>query len=261
MHTLLATPMGSQTIPDPPDCDNTPEPCLEVTLTDHGRRYVLTAARHDDGRLTATLTASTPAGDIEGELCGDIDVPHLDGLARLLGAAARAAHAPQAAPAPAAAATMPPAGSAPAAPSPPAPRRGEPWTDEESTRLADRYCHGRDFAALGREFGRSPLAIQHQLARLGLTRRPALPRPVAPPTPAPKQTQGPTLEERRQTHSRSHEKWETAEKEQLAQRCAQGATAEEMSREFGRSKTAIESRLKAIGAQGPAADKARMADF
>lgn len=250
VHTLLATPVGSRTTPNPPESDNTPEPCLELAVTDHGRRYVLTATRRDDGRLSASLTASTLAGDIEGELSGDIDTAHLEGLARLLGAAAHATPAQTPAPA-----------TVPAASAPPAPRRGEPWTDEESARLAERHRHERDFAALGREFGRSPLAIQHQLARLGLVRRPTPPHPAAPPAPVPKQTQGPTLEERRQTHSRSHERWTEAEEKQLAQRCAQGATAEEMSREFGRSEQAIEKRLTAIGAQGPAADKARTPEF
>jgi hypothetical protein len=255
VHTLLATPRGSRTTPSPPPCDNTPEPCLEMALTDNGRRYVLTANRHDDdGRLTVSATVSTPAGDIKGELCGDIDFTHLDGLARLLGAAARTDPTPTAAPAPRAA-------PAQAAPDLPAPRHGEPWTDEENARLAGRYRHERDFAVLGQEFGRSRLAIHHQLARLGRTRSPAPPRPAAPAVPVPKQTHGPTLEERRQTHSRSHEGWTEAEEAQLAQRCAQGATAEEMSREFGRSETAIEKRLTLIDAQGPAADKARMTDF
>jgi hypothetical protein len=208
-----------------------------MALTDNGRRYVLTANRHDDdGRLTVSATVSTPAGDIKGELCGDIDFTHLDGLARLLGAAARTDPTPTAAPAPRAA-------PAQAAPDLPAPRHGEPWTDEENARLAGRYRHERDFAVLGQEFGRSRLAIHHQLARLGRTRSPAPPRPAAPAVPVPKQTHGPTLEERRQTHSRSHEGWTEAEEAQLAQRCAQGATAEEMSREFGRSETAIEKRL------------------
>ncbi|MGP2441460.1 hypothetical protein [Streptomyces sp. JW3] len=227
VHALLATPVGSsRTVPNPPDRDNTPEPYLEPV--------------------------STLAGDIEGELCGDIDTAHLDGLARLLGAAARATPAQAAAPVPA---------TGPEPPAPAAPRRGEPWTDEDSAHLAERYRHERDFAALGREFGRSPLAIHHQLARLGLTPRPAPPLPAARPAPVPKQTHGPTFEERRKTHSRSHEGWTQAEEKQLAQRCAQGATAEEMSREFGRSERAINKRLSVIGAQGPAADKARTPEF
>ncbi|MFJ8536859.1 hypothetical protein [Streptomyces sp. NPDC093591] len=254
VHTLLAAPVGTRTTPQPPDFDGTSEPCLELAVTDHGRRYVLTATRHDDGRLTATLTASTLAGDIEGELRGDIGTAHLDGLARLLSAAARATQTQSAASAPS---PVP----APAVPGPPPPRRGEPWNDEESARLAESYRHERDFDALGREFGRSPLAIQHQLARLGLARRPTPPHPTARPAPVPKQTHGPTLEERRRTHSRSHEPWTETEEKQLAQRCAQGATAEEMSREFGRSEQAIEKRMKAIGAQGPAADKARTPEF
>ncbi|MFE7834761.1 hypothetical protein ACFU53_01390 [Streptomyces sp. NPDC057474] len=253
VHALLATPVGSsRTLPNPPDRDNTPEPYLELAATDHGRRYLLTATRHDDGRLAATLTVSTLAGDIEGELCGDIDSAHLDGLARLLGAATRATPVQAAAPVPA---------TGPEPPAPAAPRRGEPWTDEDSAHLAERYRHERDFAALGREFGRTPLAIHHQLARLGLTLRPAPPSPAAWPAPVPKQTHAPTLEERRKTHSRSHEGWTEAEEKQLAQRCAQGATAEEMSREFGRTERAINKRLSVIGAQGPAADKARTPEF
>jgi hypothetical protein len=251
VHTLMAAPMGSQTVLSPPA--HAPEPCLEMSLTDGGRRYILTATQHDDGSLAANLTVSTTAGEVQGELCGDIDLIHLDGMARLLGAAARAASVPAAAPAAGAAAQTVPGLQAP--------RRGEPWSDEENARLAGRYRNERDVAVLGQEFGRSLVATQHQLARLDLARRPALPRPATPGVLVPKSAQGPTLEERRKTHSRSHEKWTEEEEKQLALRCAQGAPAEEMSREFGRSEGGIEARLKAINAQGPAADKARMSDF
>lgn len=257
VHLLLATPMGSQAAPEPagpPADDHTPEPWLEMTLTDGGRHYVLTATRHDDGHLTASLMACTPGGDIQGELRGDIDMAHLTGLARLLDAAASTTPTPAATPAPR---TAP----APAARALPAPRRGESWTDEEKAQLADRYRHQPDFAALGREFGRSAKAIQYQLAGLGLARRPAVPQPAAPPVPAPRHTDAPTLDERRQIHRRSHENWSDEEEQQLAQLCAQGVMADELSREFGRSETAIETRLKRINAQGPAADKARMHDF
>ncbi|MFF3401542.1 hypothetical protein ACFYW6_23915 [Streptomyces sp. NPDC002659] len=244
VHTLLAMPMGSQTTPSTPACDHPYQPRLETAITDGDRRYVLTATRHDDG----LLSACTFAGDIQGELCGDIDFAHLRGLARLLDSAARAAPKPAAAP-------------APAAPCVSAPRHGASWTDEESARLADRYRHERDFAVLGQEFGRSPLAIQHQLARLELAHCPTPPRPTAQTVPVPKQTHGHALEERRQTHSRSHERWTQAEEEELALRCAQGAMADELSKEFGRTEGAIEARLRLIGARGPAADKARMHDF
>jgi hypothetical protein len=72
---------------------------------------------------------------------------------------------------------------------------------------------------------------------------------------------GTTHDELRKTHRRSHTPWTDDEEQQLAERCALNATAEEMSEEFGRTVGAIESRLRLIGAQGPAADKARMQEL
>ncbi|MET9437546.1 hypothetical protein [Streptomyces sp. NPDC006551] len=240
VYTLLAAPVGSRPVPDA--SDNTPESYLDIALTDNGRRYLMTATRNNDGHLAISLRACTLGGEVQGELTGTIDMQDIPGLTRLLGSVSTTTGTP----------------SKPAPPhttNVPAPRRGAQWTDQERTRLVDRYRQERDFSRLGHEFGRSALSIQFQLFQLGLAKRPATTPPTTP-TPPPLRT-GPTHEELRKTHTRSHTPWTDQEERQLALCCEQGATAEEMSHEFGRTVGAIESRLRLTGAQGPAADRAR----
>ncbi|MEV4341665.1 hypothetical protein [Streptomyces sp. NPDC049590] len=51
------------------------------------------------------------------------------------------------------------------------PQMGRPWSPEDDTRLLALYQQGeRDFATLGKQFGRKPSAIRSRLARLGLER-------------------------------------------------------------------------------------------
>ncbi|MET9378826.1 hypothetical protein ABZX98_32615 [Streptomyces sp. NPDC002992] len=245
VYTLLATPVGSRTtVPYTPAHDTTPEHYLDITLTDNGRRYVMTATRNDDGNLAISLKVCTLEGEVQGELSGAAGMGDLSGLTLLLGTAITTTDTP----------------SKPAPPGPtdvPAPRRGAQWTGEERTRLLERYRQEQDFIRLGHEFGRSALSIQYQLAQLGLVKRPTA-TSLSTSTPArPPVRTGPTHEELRKSHARSHTPWTDQEERQLAQRCEQGATAEEMSEEFGRTVGAIESRLRLTGANGPAADKAR----
>ncbi|MFE4956179.1 hypothetical protein ACFRCW_19250 [Streptomyces sp. NPDC056653] len=253
VYALLATPSGSHVqVPPENALPSTPraERRMDISLTDSGHRYLLTA-NGNDSELTLTLTAATQDGEVHGELHGTIDPAHLPSLARLLQAAA-----------------SPSAGQpepAPTAPSPTSgPKNGSKWTDDERTRLFNRYHHERDLSRLAEEFGRSILSLRYQLFHLGLAPRPI---PAHSPTPTPTASRtlatrtGPTHDELRKTHRNSHTPWTDEEEKQLAERCAHNATAEEMSEEFGRTVLAIESRLRMIDAQGPAGDKARMQEF
>ncbi|MET7311658.1 hypothetical protein ABZS68_32545 [Streptomyces sp. NPDC005571] len=249
VYALLAMPTGSQATPEIP-LPSTPraEHRMDISLTGSGHRYLLTA-NGNDCELTLTLTAATQDGEVHGELHGSIDSAHLPGFARLLQAAA-----------------SPSAGQpepAPTAPSPiPGPRSGTQWTSDERTRLFNRYRHERDLSRLAQEFGRSVLSLEYQLFHLGLAPRPTPPQPSTPTAPRITATRtGPTHDELRKTHCRSHTPWTDEEEQQLAERCAHNATAEEMSEELGRTVGAIESRLRMIDAQGPAADKARMQEL
>ncbi|MET9252439.1 hypothetical protein [Streptomyces sp. NPDC003717] len=49
------------------------------------------------------------------------------------------------------------------------PKMGQPWPQEDDTRLLALYQQGeRDFDALGKQFDRKPSAIRSRLAKLGL---------------------------------------------------------------------------------------------
>ncbi|MEU6884077.1 hypothetical protein ABZ918_02300 [Streptomyces viridosporus] len=49
------------------------------------------------------------------------------------------------------------------------PKMGQPWTQEDDTRLLALYQQGeRDLEALGKQFDRKPSAIRSRLAKLGL---------------------------------------------------------------------------------------------
>ncbi|MGW3517071.1 hypothetical protein [Streptomyces hydrogenans] len=49
------------------------------------------------------------------------------------------------------------------------PKMGQPWTQEDDTRLLALYQQGeRDLDALGKQFDRKPSAIRSRLAKLGL---------------------------------------------------------------------------------------------
>ncbi|MFF9981163.1 hypothetical protein [Streptomyces erythrochromogenes] len=244
VYTLLATPQGSSHVADELATDTQPEPFLDIALTEQGVRYAMTATHDNDSGVSVTLRACTRDGELRGELSGTIDIADLPGLTRLMGTAVTTTP------------TSSPGPPEPTAPTAPTLRHGTPWSDEERTRLIQRYRTETDFVRLGHEFGRSALSIQYQLAQLGLTKRPTPPLSTSTPAPRPART-GPTHEELRKTHTRSHTPWTDTEEQRLGQRCAQGATAEELSAEFGRTVGAIESRLRLTGAQGPAADRAR----
>ncbi|MGW2586185.1 hypothetical protein ACWCYZ_33555 [Streptomyces virginiae] len=243
VYTLLAAPIGSQPTPGTPAHATTQEPYVDIALTDNGRRYLMTATRSEGDAMNISLTTCALDGHVQGDLNGTIPRTDLPGLVRILQAAITTPSTP---------ANMAPTQTDTP---PPALKSGAPWTPEERARLVERYRQEQDFHSLGHEFGRSALSIQHQLAHLGLAKRPSPPHPSTPT--APKQRTGPTHDELRATHPRSHKPWTDQEEQQLALRCEQGATAEEMSAEFERTVGAIESRLRLTRAHGPAADKAR----
>jgi hypothetical protein len=136
---------------------------MDISLTHSGHRYLFTA-NGNGSELTVTLTAATHDGEVRGELHGTIDPAHLPGLASLLQAATGpSVDQPE-----------------PVRPTPsplPAPRRGTEWTSDERTRLSNRYRQERDLSRLAKEFGRSVLALEYKLFRLGLAPRPTPPQP------------------------------------------------------------------------------------
>ncbi|MFK0187874.1 hypothetical protein ACIQV1_27125 [Streptomyces rubiginosohelvolus] len=232
VHTLLATPVGSAVIP-PQRRDQPLTPSLETSLTHHGRLYALTATTDANGHLTTDITVTDNDGEIQAELRGTLNLTDLHPLARLL-------HA-----------TIP--GSAP-----PADSYERTWSPADSTRLADRFRTQRDFGALAQEFNCRRNDIYRRLLELELITAPAQRRQGRPPQPQAAPTPSPVLQQRRLQHSNSHARWSEQEEAQLARQCAGGASVTQLSQDFGRSELAIESRLLKIGADGPAADQARL---
>jgi hypothetical protein len=239
VHTLLAAPVGAAPLPVQTSFTDSQPPCLETAFTDNNRRYSLTGTRSDNGQLTVELTISTSQGEIHGELCGAIDDNDLQPLARLLAAASRTLTS--------------------AAPTTLQPLHHAAWTQQDSARLTVRFSQERNFAILATEFGCHRSTIYKELKRLGLMSDPGQQRTSSThQTPA---TTSPILQQRRQVHRNSHARWTEEDDRRLCQRCAEGATNEELSEEFGRSGQAIDARLLKIGATGPAADEARSNAF
>ncbi|PZT71595.1 MULTISPECIES: hypothetical protein [unclassified Streptomyces] len=238
VHTLLAAPRGAA-----PYREHTPgkpetQPSLETAFTRDGHRYTLTGTHSDDGQLTVELTVTTSQGEIRSELCGAVHDTDLEPLARLLDAASHT-----------------PAHRCTHIPSPPHPATS--WTEQESSRLAARFRHERNFKVLAAEFGRSSSAVYDELVRQQLIRPRPQSFPTSTPAPTPAPSVSPIMQQRRALHRNSHARWSDEDDQMLAQRCAEGATNAELCDEFGRSSTAIEARLLKVGATGPAADEAR----
>ncbi|MFD5123619.1 hypothetical protein [Streptomyces sp. NPDC058385] len=236
VHTLLATPMGSALIPQQ---RHDLAPCPEASLTENDRYYTLSTTRAEDGRLATEITITSHYGEIQAELRGTLDYTDLQPLARLLHSTAPAQTSP----------ARPPSGA-------PDRRPGGTWPSHESNRLATRFREERDFGILAQEFNRHRGEIYLHLLHLGLISEPAGQR--RPQQPAPKPAPSPILEQRRLEHRNSHARWTEPEEVHLARRCADGVPAAQLSQEFGRSELAIEARLLKIGAEGPAADQARI---
>ncbi|MFD4987473.1 hypothetical protein [Streptomyces sp. NPDC058374] len=234
IHTLLASPMGATPVPAPSatPSDPIPAPCLESALTEDGRRYVLTGTRCDNGQLTLECTVSGERGEVHGELCGAVTADDLAPLARLLDAASRTLTT---------SAAIPP------------PRQGGGWAPANSARLATRFRRERDFGILAAEFGCSRAAIYDELTRQGLIRARGTDRAAPASRPLSE-----AMRQRREIHPNSHTGWKPEDDQRLARLSAEGVVNFELSKEFGRSETAIDARLLKIGAVGPAADQARL---
>ncbi|ALO13316.1 hypothetical protein AQF52_7730 [Streptomyces venezuelae] len=79
----------------------------------------------------------------------------------------------------------------------------------------------------------------------------------APRTPAEREEpKAYTVEEKRRIYPNAYKPWEPADEQRLAERCAQGVSLLDLSKEFGRNEGAIASRLVKIQAEGPAAEEA-----
>ncbi|MFE1906813.1 hypothetical protein ACFW96_24550 [Streptomyces gardneri] len=79
----------------------------------------------------------------------------------------------------------------------------------------------------------------------------------APRTPAEREEpKAYTVEEKRRMYPNAYKPWEPADEQRLAERCAQGVSLLDLSKEFGRNEGAIASRLVKIQAEGPAAEEA-----
>ncbi|MFE7582430.1 hypothetical protein ACFU5Y_12845 [Streptomyces gardneri] len=79
----------------------------------------------------------------------------------------------------------------------------------------------------------------------------------APRTPAEREEpKAYTVEDKRRVYPNAYKPWEPADEQRLAERCAQGVSLLDLSKEFGRNEGAIASRLVRIQAEGPAAEEA-----
>lgn len=206
----------------------------------HGQRHMRLAGDFREGeRVELSVVVCTPGGEILGELDGEMDTADLNAVGELLREAASATTSASARKASAA-----------------APSRGARWSEEDKARLVARFRSGAQPEELAEEFGRSLKSIRWKLFQLNLAPFPEdlLPERRTPPLSPPKAY---SVEDLRRTHPNSHKRWTAEDDELLARRCAQGASLQELITEFGRNEGAICSRLVKIGAQGPAADRAR----
>ncbi|MFJ9127831.1 hypothetical protein ACIRJS_27400 [Streptomyces sp. NPDC102340] len=238
VHTLLATPMGSTLIPSQRHAGSL-APTLESSFTLRGSHYRLTATQDSatGAALSVDIVITGTGGEVRGELRGALDESDLPALARLLNSA------------------TPKTPSRP--PASPAQAERDAWDPHTSQQLARRFRRQRDFNALAREFGCSRTSVYDHLRHLGLIATPSE-RPSRPTPAGPVSKELSPLEQRRLEHANTHTRWTETEEDDLARRCAEGALVPQLSEEFGRSPLAIESRLLKIGAQGPAADQARL---
>ncbi|MCC9711652.1 helix-turn-helix domain-containing protein [Streptomyces sp. MNU76] len=133
-------------------------------------------------------------------------------------------------------------------------RRGASWTQEEKDRLRAEFLAGAQVPQLAESLGRSEKAVRWVLHRLGLISFPA--DDVPAPRTGPEKPKAYTVADKRRIHPNAYQPWSAEDEQRLAERCAQGASLAELSREFGRNEGGIASRLIKIKADGPAADEA-----
>ncbi|MFB7608892.1 hypothetical protein [Streptomyces gardneri] len=202
------------------------------------RRYNLHAELVAEGRVEIKVVVSSPDGVIHGELAGELDPRDLGEIGRHLASVARTASF-----------TAPPVEAK-------ATNRGQAWTPEAVTQLQERHRAGKSPEQLAEELGRSENSIRWKLHGLKLAPYPGDLVP-APRTPAEREEpKAYTVEDKRRVYPNAYKPWEPDDEQRLAERCAQGVSLLDLSKEFGRNEGAIASRLVKIQAEGPAAEEA-----
>ncbi|MGW0420974.1 hypothetical protein [Streptomyces sp. NPDC003015] len=134
-------------------------------------------------------------------------------------------------------------------------RRGASWTQDEKDYLRAAFLDGTAVPELAASLGRSERSVRWTLYHLRLIPFPA--DDVPDPLPKAEKPKAYTVEDKRKAYPNAYAPWSGEDDQLLAERCAQGVPLAELSREFGRNKGGIASRLKKINAVGPAADEAR----
>ncbi|MEV4943393.1 hypothetical protein [Streptomyces zaomyceticus] len=253
------------------------------------RRYNLHADLLPGGRVEITVVVCTPDGVVRGELTGELEARDLGEVSRLLASAPVAAAPVASTPivaAPVAAvpiASLPvaeefvpaaPVTSAKATPSTTtqstgdpsitpatsvpgkATRHGQAWTAEVLAQLKEHHRAGKSPEQLARRLGRSEKSIRWKLYGLKLAPYPGDLAPDQRPPAQPEEPKAYTVEAKQEQHPNAYKPWEPGDELRLAERCAQGASLSELSREFGRNEGAIASRLLKIKAEGPAVEAA-----
>ncbi|MFI6567035.1 hypothetical protein [Streptomyces sp. NPDC050534] len=133
-------------------------------------------------------------------------------------------------------------------------RRGALWTQEEKDYLRAGFLDGTTVLELAESLERSEKSVRWMLHHLHLIPFPA--DDVPTPRVKPERPKAYTVEEKRMVHPNAYAPWSTEEEQLLAERCTQGASLADLSREFGRNQGGIASRLIKIDAVGPAAGEA-----
>ncbi|WP_327167138.1 hypothetical protein [Streptomyces subrutilus] len=216
---------------------------VKLELRSEDRRYSLSADFLGEGRMELTAIVCTLDGIVQGELTGELDACDLGEIGRLI------ASVPATAPDRSAASDVP-------ASIVKATRHGEAWTAETHDYLKHHYQAGKTSRELAQDLGRSEKSIRWKLYSLKLAPYPADLVPEQRTSPQPKLPKAYTVEEKRQTHPNAYKPWTPNDEQHLGERCAQGASLEDLAQEFGRDLGAIASRLMKINAEGPAADEA-----
>ncbi|MFB7541460.1 hypothetical protein ACFC0N_16370 [Streptomyces zaomyceticus] len=287
VHELLSP--AYQQVPTARAAEARGSATVRLEIGSSSRRYNLHADLLPGGRVEITVVVCTPDGVIRGELTGELEAGDLGEVSRLLAsapiAAAPVASAPVAAApvastpiaslpvpdefapsAPAASAkamssttaqstadaSTTPAASAPAK----AARHGQAWTAEALAQLEEHHRAGKSPEQLAQQLGRSEKSIRWKLYGLKLAPYPGDLVPEPRPPAEPEEPKAYTVEAKREQHPNAYKPWEPGDELRLAERCAQGASLSDLSREFGRNEGAIASRLLKIQAEGPAVEAA-----
>ncbi|MFD9619686.1 hypothetical protein ACFWB2_20720 [Streptomyces virginiae] len=216
---------------------------VKLELRSEDRRYSLSVDLLGEGRIELTAIVCTLDGIVQGELTGELEACDLGEIGRLI------ASVPTTAPARSGAQDVPASTSKTT-------RHGDAWTAETHDYLKDHYLAGKTPQELAQDLGRSEKSIRWKLYSMNLAPFPADLAPSQRTSPQPKAPKAYTVEEKRQTRPNAYKPWTPGDERKLGERCAQGASLEDLAQEFGRDLGAIVTRLLKINAEGPAADEA-----